>query len=111
MGAIYFIIPVTLKKRIYSPGLAEAQFWLVTVGFLLMMISLQVGGLVQGAAWLNGDTVYKALPELKPYLIIRAISGALIVISGIMQAWNIYKTVTASEPMTAAAPAQAEAPA
>lgn len=111
MGAIYFIIPVTLKKRIYSPGLAEAQFWLVTVGFLLMMISLQVGGLVQGAAWLNGDSVYKALPELKPYLIIRAISGALIVISGIMQAWNIYKTVTASETMTAAAPAQAEAPA
>lgn len=111
MGAIYFIIPVTLKRRIYSPGLAEAQFWLVTTGFLLMMISLQVGGLVQGAMWLNGDTVQKVLPELKPYLVARAISGALIVISGIMQAWNIYKTVTASEPMMAAAPAQAEAPA
>ena len=111
MGAIYYIIPVTLKRRIYSPGLAEAQFWLVTVGFLLMMISLQVAGLIQGAAWLNGDAVYKVLPEIKPYLVIRAISGALIVMSGILQAWNIYKTVTASEPMLAAAPAQAEAPA
>ncbi len=111
MGAIYYIIPVTLKRRIYSPGLAEAQFWLVTVGFLLMMISLQVAGLIQGAAWLNGDAVYKVLPEIKPYLVIRAISGALIVMSGILQAWNIYKTVTASEPMMAAAPAQAEAPA
>jgi cbb3-type cytochrome c oxidase subunit I len=110
MGAIYYIIPVTLRRRIYSPGLAEAQFWLVTAGFLLMMISLQVGGLIQGAMWLNGDTVYKVLPELKPYLVVRAISGALIVISGIMQAWNIYKTVTASEPMLAAAPAPAEAP-
>ena len=39
---------------------------------------------------------------IKPYLIIRAISGALIVIAGIMQAWNIYKTVTAGEPMPAA---------
>ena len=47
---------------------------------------------------------------IKPYLIIRAVSGALIVISGVMQAWNIYKTVTASKPMLAAAPAQAEAP-
>jgi cytochrome c oxidase cbb3-type subunit I len=111
MGAIYYIIPVTLKRRIYSPGLAEAQFWLVTVGFLLMMISLQVAGLIQGAAWLNGDAVYKVLPEIKPYLVIRAISGALIVMSGILQAWNIYKTVTASEPMLAAAPAPAEAPA
>ncbi len=111
MGAIYYIIPVTLKRRIYNPGLAEAQFWIVLAGFLLMMLSLQIGGLIQGAAWLNGDSVYKVLPEIKPYLVARAISGALIVISGIMQAWNIYKTVTASEPMTAAAPAQAEAPA
>jgi cytochrome c oxidase cbb3-type subunit 1 len=111
MGAIYYIVPVTLRRRIYSPGLAEAQFWLVTAGFLLMMISLQVGGLVQGAAWLNGDSVYKVLPMLKPYLVVRAIAGALIVMSGILQAWNIYKTVTASEPMMAAAPAPAEAPA
>lgn len=111
MGAIYYIVPVTLRRRIYSPGLAEVQFWLVTTGFLLMMLSLQIGGLIQGAMWLNGDSVYKTLPELKPYLVVRAISGALIVISGILQAWNIYKTVTASEPMLAAAPAAAEAPA
>lgn len=111
MGAIYYIIPVGLRRRIYSPGLAEVQFWLVTGGFLLMMLSLQIGGLIQGAMWLNGDTVYKVLPELKPYLVIRAISGGLIVISGVLQAWNIYKTVTASEPQLAAAPAAAEAPA
>ncbi|MDQ6694446.1 MAG: cbb3-type cytochrome c oxidase subunit I [Chloroflexota bacterium] len=110
MAAIYYIIPVTLRRRIYSPGLAEAQFWVITVGFLLMMISLQVGGLIQGAMWLNGDSVYKVLPELKPYLVVRAISGAMIVVAGIMQAWNIYKTVNASEPMMAAAPAAAEAP-
>jgi cbb3-type cytochrome oxidase subunit 1 len=61
--------------------------------------------------WMNGDPVYKALPALKPYLVIRAISGAMIVMSGILQAWNIYKTVTASEAITAAAPAAAEAPA
>jgi cbb3-type cytochrome c oxidase subunit I len=111
MGAIYYIIPVTLKRRIYNPGLAEAQFWVLTSGFLLMMLSLQIGGLIQGAAWLQGDSVYKVLPSLKPYLVIRAVSGALIVAAGIMQAWNIYKTVTASDPMAAAAPAQAEAPA
>ena len=105
MGAIYYIIPVTLRRRIYNPGLAEAQFWMVLAGFLLMMLSLQIGGLLQGAAWLNGDTVYKVLPSLKPYLVARAISGTLIVVSGIMQAWNIYKTVTAGEPVSAAAPA------
>lgn len=110
MGAISYIIPVTLKRRMYSPGLAEVQFWLITAGFLLMMISLQVGGLIQGAMWLNGDTVYQTLPAIKPFLVVRSVAGALIVLSGILQAWNIYKTVTASQPMPAAAPAQAEAP-
>lgn len=107
MAAIYYIIPVTLKRRIYSPGLGEAQFWLITIGFLLMMISLQVGGLVQGGMWLSGDSQIKVLPELKPYLVVRAIAGALIVLSGILQAWQIYKTVTAGEPITAKAPADA----
>ena len=104
MGAIYYIVPVTLRRRIYSPGMAEVQFWLVTFGFLLMMLSLQIGGLIQGAAWMQGATVPATVPMLKPYFIIRAISGALIVLSGIVQAWNIYKTVTAGERIVAGAP-------
>ena len=111
MGAIYYIIPVTLRRRIYSPAMAEVQFWLVTFGFLLMMLSLQIAGLIQGAAWMQGQTVAATLPILKPYFIIRAIAGALIVLSGIVQAWNIYKTVTAGEPIAALAPAGVEAPA
>lgn len=111
MGAIYYIIPVILRRRIHNPGLAEVQFWLITVGFLLMMISLQVAGLIQGAAWLNGVSVQQSLPMLKPYLAVRALSGALIVISGIIQAWNIYKTVTEGERVVGLAASAAEAPA
>ena len=44
---------------------------------------------------------------IKPYLIVRAVSGAMIVISGIIQAWQIYKTVTVGKPITAKAPATA----
>lgn len=110
MGAIYYIVPVTLRRRVYSPGMAEVQFWLVTFGFLLMMLSLQIGGLIQGAAWMAGMTVPAALPMMKPYFIIRAISGALIVLSGVVQAWNIYKTVTSGERILAGAPAGVEAP-
>jgi cbb3-type cytochrome oxidase subunit 1 len=90
--------------------MAEAQYWILLTGFLLMMLSLQIGGLFQGGAWLNGDSVYRVLPVIKPFLVARAISGAMIVTAGVMQAWNMYKTVTASEPMPAGAPAQAEAP-
>ncbi|MGI8588107.1 MAG: cbb3-type cytochrome c oxidase subunit I [Chloroflexia bacterium] len=111
MGAIYYIIPVVMRRRIHNPGLAEVQFWLITVGFLLMMISLQVAGLIQGAAWLNGQSVQWTLPEIKPYMGIRALAGALIVVSGIVQAWNIYKTMTVGERVVGLAPSAAEAPA
>jgi cbb3-type cytochrome c oxidase subunit I len=111
MGAIYYIIPVVMRRRIHNPGLAEIQFWLITIGFLLMMISLQVAGLVQGAAWLNGQSVQWTLPEIRPYMAVRALSGSLIVISGIVQAWNIYKTITEGERVVGLAPSAVEAPA
>lgn len=93
MGAIYYIVPVTLKRKIYSSGLAEIQFWLVTGGFLLIMISLQIAGLLQGSAWLMGETVYQTVPSLRPYFVVRAIGGSMVVIGGYIQLYNIYRTV------------------
>jgi len=97
MAGIYYIIPVTLKRRIYSPALGEAQFWLVVSGFLLIMISLQVAGLIQGAAWLTGETVYKTLPDLKPFFVVRAVGGSMVVVGAYIQAYNIYKTVRSGQ--------------
>lgn len=110
MGVIYYVIPVSLKRRLWSPNLAEAQYWLTTLGFLIFFLSLQIAGLIQGAMWMRGDTVYAALPSQKPYYAARAIGGAMIVLAGFLQIYNVYKTATVSEPMLAAAPAQAQAP-
>ncbi len=104
MAAIYYIIPVTLKRRIYSPGLAEIQFWMVVSGFLLIMISLQVVGLIQGAEWLRGEPVYKTVQDLKPYFAVRAIGGSMVVIGAYIQAYNIYKTVRSGKRMEAGMP-------
>jgi cbb3-type cytochrome c oxidase subunit I len=99
MGALYYIIPVTLKRRIYSPALAEIQFWLVVGGFLLIMISLQVVGLIQGAEWLRGEPVYKTVQDLRPYFVVRAVGGAMVVIGAYIQLYNVYKTVRAGRKM------------
>ena len=93
MGGIYYIIPVTLKRRIYSPALAETQYWLVVFGFLLIMLSLQIVGLIQGASWLNGESVYKTVPTLKPFFIMRAVGGSMVVLGAYVQAYNIFRTV------------------
>jgi cbb3-type cytochrome c oxidase subunit I len=94
MGMIEYIVPQVLKKPLYSSRLAEWQYWLIVVGFLGFFWSLTIAGFVQGQAWLRGIPEINVVPMLRPYFMARAVSGALIVISGIIQAYNIYKTAT-----------------
>jgi cbb3-type cytochrome oxidase subunit 1 len=97
MGALYHLVPVMLRRRIWSESLGEAQFWLATGGFVLMMLSLQIGGLIQGAAWEEGTSEVGILSQLKPYFIARGIGGAMMMASGLIMAFNFYKTATAGE--------------
>lgn len=94
MGIIDYIIPQVLKKPIYSVKLSEWQYWLIVIGFLGFFWSLTIAGFIQGQSWLRGIPEVNVLPMLRPYYMARAIFGAMIVISGAVQAYNIFKTVT-----------------
>jgi len=94
MGLIDYIIPQVLKKPIYSARLAEWQYWMIVIGFLGFFWALTIAGFIQGQAWLRGIPEVNVIPFLRPYYMARAIFGAMIVFSGMIQAFNIYKTVT-----------------
>ncbi|MFN2147768.1 MAG: cbb3-type cytochrome c oxidase subunit I [Anaerolineales bacterium] len=94
MGLIDYILPQVLKKPLFSRKLAEWQYWTIVIGFLGFFWSLTIAGFVQGQSWLRGIPEVNVLPLLRPYYMARAIFGAMIVVSGLIQAWNIYKTVT-----------------
>jgi cbb3-type cytochrome c oxidase subunit I len=94
MGLIDYIIPQIYKKPLYSSKLAEWQYWLIVIGFLGFFWALTIAGFIQGQSWLRGIPEVNVLPMIKPYFMARAVSGALIVISGLIQAFNIFKTVT-----------------
>jgi cbb3-type cytochrome oxidase subunit 1 len=94
MGLIDYIIPQMFKRPLYSAKLAEWQYWLIVVGFLGFFWALTIAGFVQGQSWLRGIPEVNVIPMLRPYFMARAVSGALIVISGLIQAFNIFKTVT-----------------
>ena len=40
-------------------------------------VVLTTAGLIQGQAWHNGETVYRVLPEIIPYMVLRAGAGAV----------------------------------
>ncbi|MEZ4705595.1 MAG: cbb3-type cytochrome c oxidase subunit I [Caldilineaceae bacterium] len=93
MGLIDYIVPQVLKKPLYSARLAEWQYWLIVIGFLGFFWALTIAGFIQGQARLRGIPEVNVIPFLRPYFMARAIFGAMIVISGIVQAYNIYRTV------------------
>ena len=93
MGMIDYIIPQVLKKPLYSSRLAEWQYWLIVVGFLGFFWSLTIAGFIQGQAWMRGTPEVNVLPMIQPFFMMRAVFGALIVISGVIQAYNLWMTI------------------
>lgn len=96
-AAIYYIIPKITGKKIYSKKMAVWHFWLSLYGWIIMMISLTIAGLIQAAGWHFAIPVDQWVIEQHPYMIVRFISGVLIVLGQVIFAYNIYQTVFGKE--------------
>ena len=101
MGGVYYIIPRIHNCQIYSRKLANVQYSLYVIGFSLFFGGFLLTGLVQGTAWVHqGLPVWSVLPGLRPFMALRAIGGALVVISFVLFAWNIFATVISRRAVT-----------
>lgn len=92
-SATYYIIPKITGRKMYSKKLAVWHFWLTLYGWIIMMLSLTIAGLVQAAGWHFGIPVDQWVIELVPYWWIRTFSGVLIVLGQVLFMFNVYKTV------------------
>ncbi|MFX5547121.1 hypothetical protein ABTD91_19430, partial [Acinetobacter baumannii] len=63
------------------------------LGFLLMMTSLTIAGLVQSAGWAAGFPVDQWSLYIRPYWFLRSLSGIMIVTGQCIFAYNVYKTL------------------
>ena len=93
LGGLYFILPKIAKKPLYSRFLADLQYWLVLIGISVMAIDLTIVGLIQGNAWLNGEAIYRVLPEIHLYYVIRVAAGLLIVSGAYVGLYNMVRTL------------------
>jgi cbb3-type cytochrome oxidase subunit 1 len=94
LGGIYYFLPRITGKTLYSLFLADLQYWLVLIGVVGFTVVLTIAGLIQGNAWLNGETVYRVLPEIHVYFVIRAGLGLMIFCSSGIGFYNILRTIT-----------------
>jgi cytochrome c oxidase cbb3-type subunit 1/cytochrome c oxidase cbb3-type subunit I/II len=93
LGGLYTILPEISGRPLYSRFLADLQYWLILIGVSGFAIILTISGLIQGNAWLNGETVYRVLPEIHMYYIVRAGLGLMIFTAALIGLYNMGKTL------------------
>ncbi len=92
-GASYYIIPKITGRKIYSRPLAVWHFWLSFIGWVVMLLSLTIAGLIQAAGWHFTLPVDQWVMEMVPYFLVRFLSGVMLLSGAILYMLNIYKTV------------------
>jgi cytochrome c oxidase cbb3-type subunit I/II len=50
-GMLYWLVPRLWNTQLWSRKLAETHFWLSTVGILLYIVAMWIGGISQGLFW------------------------------------------------------------
>jgi cytochrome c oxidase cbb3-type subunit I len=79
-GALYYIVPKLLNRQWLFPKLVEAHFWLIVVGFVLLVFDLAIGGLIQGFGLEDPQIPMIAVNDLLgPFLAIQDFAALLLV--------------------------------
>src|SRR5690606_8449659 len=84
-GILYWIVPKMWATNIYSRKLANAHFWIGTIGILLYAIPIYWAGVVQGLMWQQFDSsgallytnFLETVTEIIPMYILRSVGGTL----------------------------------
>jgi cytochrome c oxidase cbb3-type subunit 1 len=116
MGSLYYLIPRLYNRELFSLKLVEVHFWTATIGIVLYITSMWVGGIMQGLMWratnTDGTLTYsfvESVQAMHPYFIVRFLGGVFFLLGTLVMAWNIWKTIAGAKPATAAIPAPAAA--
>jgi cytochrome c oxidase cbb3-type subunit I len=99
LGGMYYVLPYITGRRVYSEKLINVQYWLVLLGLTNFFVVLTAAGLIQGQNWLNGETVYRTVTELKPYMALRLFGGLMIVSGAFVGFYNVVMTFRRGEPI------------
>jgi cytochrome c oxidase cbb3-type subunit 1 len=78
-GAIYFVMPRVMSWEWPHPRLIVLHFWLVVTGIGIYVVSLSIGGWLQGKAMLDAAIPFMESVRITiPYLQARTVGGTLM---------------------------------
>ena len=114
-GIIYWLTPKLYKTTLFSRKLANAHFWLGTLGILFYAIPLYWAGITQGLMWkqftpegvLQYPNFLETVLQIVPMYVMRVIGGTLYLAGALLGVYNTIRTIRAG---TFVREVEAEAP-
>ena len=113
---LYYLIPRLYGTELFSKKLANAHFWIGTMGIIFYTLPMYWAGFVQSLMWKQfapeGTLVYsnflETVTQIMPMYMLRAFGGALYLTGVFVMVYNLIKTAQAgtfiSETKAEAAP-------
>lgn len=111
-GAVYYVIPIISKKPLWSQRLSEWHFALNMWGTIPFILSIWLGGFIQGMLWANWSegnsyaeyhnrlahlSFVDTIVDMRPWWTLRAIGGLIILFGNILFVVNVFNTVVLRE--------------
>jgi len=99
-GMFYWLTPRLWGTKLYSKSLANAHFYIGTLGILLYVIAMWTSGVTQGlmlrATTAEGALQYpnfiETLLAIRPMYIVRMVGGTMYLVGFVLMAYNLFRT-------------------
>lgn len=100
-GILYYLIPKMFRTQLWSKKLANAHFWIGTLGIVFYAVPLYWAGWTQSAMWkeftaegfLKYPNFLETVLQLIPMYMTRAFGGGLFLIGAIIMVVNLIATI------------------
>jgi cytochrome c oxidase cbb3-type subunit I/II len=103
-GMIYYLVPRLWRTELYSKALANAHFWMGTLGILLYILSMWAAGITQGLMLngtdASGQLLYPDFVEtvmrIVPLYYVRILGGLAYMGGFLLMLYNVWRTIKAA---------------
>ena len=107
-GMIYWLVPRLFKTKLFSIKLANAHFWIGTLGIIMYALPMYVAGFMQSSMWnqfdADGSLKYpnflETVIQITPMYWMRAIGGTLYITGAFIALYNIIMTARRGSKVT-----------
>ena len=100
-GIVEYLWPKLTGNAWWSPRLNKWNYWLASVGTIVMFFDLLVAGVVQGQLWMNLAPWEESLIASMPFWHLRSVAGLAIITGALLYAYNMWMTARAKTPAAA----------